>query len=209
MILDNPDADRRHDWCQQIIAGVQGMLEYTEKARRIHEISGNDGPRHTRFDLTESINTVLADNPLVTNDIQLTTTFPDSASVAANHKLPLAIDELVTNAIEHNDTDEPAVAITVAPDRGPPATTQVIIEDNGPGIHSDTVEVLERAKEDKLLHLSGLGLWMVYWTVMESDGELQIETKENSGSRIVLTLPNAVELPGTSMSDVFGSANWS
>lgn len=204
LVRDNPDSPKRDEWCQQVLDGVEGLQHYTERAREIHQISAGDD-RTRSFDLTKTVSNVLATNPAVTNAVDIKTTLPESAPVEANHKLPLAVDELVTNAIEHNDTETPAVELTVTPDRGPPASTQVIVEDNGPGIHRETIEVLERAREEQLLHHSGLGLWMVYWTVMASEGDLTIEPLDERGTRVVVTLPNAIDVPGSAVVKAVGA----
>lgn len=51
------------------------------------------------------------------------------------------------------------------------------VEDDGPGIPREEIDVLERGEESDLDHLSGLGLWIIHWVVEESNGEIDIKTK--------------------------------
>lgn len=203
LIKAQPDSPTKDQWCEKILDGVSGLMKYTEKAQQIEDISDPDNPRHARFDLAETIPTVLRDNPHISGAVNLSQDIPDSAPVEANHMLDRAIEELVTNAIQHNDAEQPAVSITVDQQRGPIGETQLLIEDNGPGIHRDTLNVLEESREDPLLHMDGLGLWMVYWTVMASNGRLNIEVGKDRGTRVELTLPKALDLPSGSMAEAF------
>jgi len=51
--------------------------------------------------------------------------------------------------------------------------------------------VFSEARETALEHASGLGLWLVHWIVTESGGELEIHTREPTGTLITMWLPTA------------------
>ena len=97
-----------------------------------------------------------------------------------------AIEEAIENAIKHNDTPEPVVEIRIA---GQSADwISVEIEDNGPGIPEQELDVLETG-ETPLNHADRLGLWFIYWVVRRVGGEFTVEEAEPRGIELTLTVP--------------------
>jgi signal transduction histidine kinase len=108
-----------------------------------------------------------------------------SIDVVAHPKLDLAIRELVENAIVHNDrADRPTVDISAVVEA---EWVTLFVEDNGPGIPQFELQVLDAEEETDLSHGSGIGLWLVYWIVKRSNGELVSQTTPE-GSRIGVRL---------------------
>lgn len=73
--------------------------------------------------------------------------------------------------------------------------SRVVIVDNGPGLPDSEREVLEAGEETPLTHGSGIGLWLVYWTVTYAGGEVTIEDRSPRGTRVTVTLPCASVRP--------------
>ena len=100
-----------------------------------------------------------------------------------------AIENLLANAVEHNDdSTSPTVWVDVAVEGD---VVTVRIADDGPGIPAEEVAVLQRGRETSLEHTSGLGLWLVHWIVTESGGSVSFEEREPEGSVVELVLPRA------------------
>jgi len=104
-----------------------------------------------------------------------------------------ALGELIENAVIHSDRDAPAVIVSVDVDvDGDEADdgdrVRVRVVDDGPGIPETERMVLETGTESQLEHGSGLGLWLVEWTVTLSGGELSFGTSDPGGSVVTLTL---------------------
>ena len=107
----------------------------------------------------------------------------------ADKLLPLALDEILENAVVHNDTETPVVAVD-AVDR----ETDVVIRvsDNGPGVPADQVDLIfGREDVDALHHGTGLGLFMVDCIVTNYDGAVWAEESESGGAQFVLRLQRA------------------
>lgn len=138
---------------------------------------------------------------------------PEAATAEVSPRIDSVVDELVENAIVHNDAAEPTVWIEAEVDgRGPEAAVDesrgavvVRVADDGPGIPEDEVAVLERGHETALEHASGLGLWLVNWIVTRSGGAIDFESRAGGGSVVELTLPQA-DAEGEVVEDRPGSA---
>lgn len=107
----------------------------------------------------------------------------------ADDGIDYAIGHALENAIVHNDRDTPSVTVTVAKDsdgdRG-----EVRIIDDGPPIPDIEVDVLDawESKTDTY-HGSGLGLWVMQWSIDSLGGELVFEEREPRGNVVRMLLP--------------------
>lgn len=97
------------------------------------------------------------------------------------------LKELFTNAVIHNDSEEPRVRVELAINK---SWGTLKMRDNGPGIPEFDRDVLEsHSPVETLSHGSGLGLWLVYWTVNHSGGEICVDDREPRGTEITIRLP--------------------
>jgi len=97
-----------------------------------------------------------------------------------------AIEEAVENAVKHNDSAEPSVEIRIC--ARSEARIDVEIEDNGPGIPDQELDVLSRG-ETSLKHADRLGLWFMYWVVSRVGGKFSVTESEPRGSTLTLSVP--------------------
>jgi len=96
---------------------------------------------------------------------------------------------LLTNAVEHNDTEEPHVSVT-AERTG--ETVTVTVADNGPGIPEETRNRLfswESTEGDS--NDGGFGLYFVQTMVENYGGAVTAEANEPRGTVFTLELPAA------------------
>lgn len=110
------------------------------------------------------------------------------AKVTEKNGLGTAVEYLVENAFEHNDTDDPTVTVEVT---ARDDTVDIAVKDDGPGIPSGERNVIASGAETALEHGSGLGLWIVYWLVSRSNGTLTFEENDPRGSVVTIRLPAA------------------
>jgi signal transduction histidine kinase len=174
--------------CAKILETTEQLTRYTEQANRIKGISEGDNPTRT-YDLTELIPRLVADHPRVTSDIDTSVSVPDSATVVANHMFESALTEVLTNAIEHNDSETQRVEIEVLPENGTVHVIEIRVMDNGPGIPNAELKSLREGEEEPVVHLSGLGLWFVSWTIRQSRGRLNFEENEHGGTTVCIQVP--------------------
>jgi len=135
----------------------------------------------------ETVEPLAGDNPSVTFDCDL----PDEQCVVAAPKLAVALDHVVRNAIEHNDSDEPRVEISVEEPDSEEGYVELTVADNGPGIPEQEQEVLIEGEETPLKHSTGMGLWILNWIITRSGGRIAFHENDPRGSRVTLSLPPA------------------
>ncbi|WP_135820384.1 PAS domain-containing sensor histidine kinase [Halostella litorea] len=123
----------------------------------------------------------------------VTTAVPDGLVVAAGDGLELAVENLVDNAVAHNDTDVPSVRVDARRDG---SWIHIAVSDDGPGIPAAERVVLTGEHEiTQLEHGSGLGLWLVNWAVTSSGGEVTFADNDPRGSVVTVRLPAASPPP--------------
>lgn len=115
---------------------------------------------------------------------------PETLVVRGGESLMAAFEELVTNAVEHNDSETPQVTVRVDEARSDDTHAVIAIADNGPGIDQQEIETLGEKRETPLQHSSGVGLWLVHWLVRRAGGELSFESADD-GSTVRVHLPRA------------------
>lgn len=185
--LDDP---RTREWCEHIIDAATRINHYTEQAQKINRVTENQPV--TNVDLSTVANEVVERNRSLCPAARIDLDAPASSPVRAHPMLSTVLEELILNAIEHSDQEEPHIELTVDPEAGPPHETEVMVADDGPGISASVREAVQGSGETPLNHLDGLGLWFVSWVVSVSEGRLEIEPREPRGTRVRLRLPKAV-----------------
>jgi signal transduction histidine kinase len=107
---------------------------------------------------------------------------------------------LVENALEHGaSADGPTVTVALAEtllaDSGDGHDAVFTVRDDGPGIPDHELEALHREEESALDHGSGLGLWLVSWSVDALGGQLSFET-DDTGTVVRVRIPGVVDGDG-------------
>jgi len=122
--------------------------------------------------------------------ITLSMEVPPETVVQNGSLLQLAIDEALENAIIHSDQAEPHVdvSVTVADDD---TTVCLEIADTGPGIPDDQWNVIMAGKETPLAHSTGVGLWLMYWTITALGGVMDRTENDPRGTILTFRVPLA------------------
>jgi len=131
-----------------------------------------------------------------TEPLTVETEINPDAYVCANDLLSPVVDNLLRNAVEHND-DDPWLRVTVQPtDRE--RAIELRVEDDGPGFTDAelTVHADAEATETALQHSDGVGLWLVRWIVDAYDGEFVVRNVDD-GAVATVTIPTASRVPSS------------
>ena len=163
------------------------LLASAEKERDVIDFLVSDA-MPTQIDLVEAVDVAVATITERFPAATINRTLPDSATASAVENLGTVIVELIENAIRHSDSDHPTVSITVEERAG---TTELVVVDECPPFPDNEVNVLTGQQEmSNVYHSTGLGLWLVYWSVELSDGDIAVDRLQTGGNRICITLPS-------------------
>ncbi|WP_302082742.1 PAS domain-containing sensor histidine kinase [Salinibaculum rarum] len=177
------DFGAEDDGFGKIAEKAKSIAETSETAREIADlIERSETP--SQQDIAGLVRDVAADVQGRFPDTTVDVDTPEECVAYASGELRRAVTELVENAAEHNDADDPWVGITLEQNE----TIRLVVEDNGPGIPEGELVPLRRDKETSLEHGSSVSLWLVSWIVEQSDGAIDFERRDE-GTRIVLELP--------------------
>jgi len=182
MLADRFDAPP----AQQVRKVSAEVVDLADKAREIERVMARRGE-------TEPVPVDELVHPIAATvddrfDATVTVDCAPSTAVPGRGLLEPAVENVVENAAEHNDADDPAVDVAVT---NGDDTVDIVVRDNGPGIPPQEREVLLEGTETALTHGSGLGLWLVYWAVESVDGEIAFEDNDPRGSVVTLRVPTA------------------
>jgi signal transduction histidine kinase len=210
------DDDSLADHAETIIETSQELTDVGEKARELDRIVDETMP-HERVRAESLIESVVEPFRQHHSEATIETDVPPDLSIWTDSQtLSVVFENLIENALEHNDSEAPRISIRAGPgaggqtDGGTSADTTVAppdrtlstadtadrilfeIADNGPGIPQGEVEVLRGQEETALKHGSGLGLWVVQAGVTALGGELSFESSAD-GTTVSMWVPGQVD----------------
>ena len=168
------------------------LIEISEKAREVGKTLDRESRDRKPVEVTSIIECACEELQETFPEAELSADLPDSAWVYGDNTLDAVVNELVENAIEHNDRDTPDVSVSVdAPEENHEGTVDITVTDDGPGIPEEERAVLLEGRETPLHHGSGLGLWLANWVVGKFGGELQFGHNQPRGSVVTIRLKQA------------------
>jgi PAS domain S-box-containing protein len=170
------------------------LFDLSEQARKLEEHARSDRSPE-RIDPVELVERIERRQLAGTPSARIEWSVETDRDCCVGPEVETALSELFTNAIEHNDTSDPWVSVTVTDDG---EWLEFVVEDNGPGIDEMESRVVASGVETAVEHGDGLGLWLVNWIVTRYGGSFQITARDvGDGTIATLRLPAIDE--GTSI----------
>ena len=169
---------------------TDNLVELSEKMAEIRDVW--DTTERQYVDVVALTESILRDVETEFPGVTVRMDAPETAPVSAHPRIETALREVVSNAIEHNDPED--LTLTVAVDDPTDGdSVRVRIADDGGGLPDIEQSIFTETEpsESALEHGIGLGLWLVYWTVAESGGDLALSNDD--GAVVTLTLPSGDE----------------
>jgi len=179
------DPAENHERIQRQAATLSNIAA---KSQHLRDVVFDDRTESMEQDLTAVVEEAVAaareEFPAATFELEPS----PSQRVVAHPRLAIAVEELLGNAVVHQEDRDPNV--TVSLDReGDEAVVR--ITDDGPGIPDIERAVLEDGVEDALTHSRGIGLWVVRFIVTASGGSLSVPLSNSDGTVVSVRLPVA------------------
>lgn len=178
------DHDRRRERLETIERESEALEAVIDDVRSLLDANARPN-RPAVIDLAilleETVTTMRA-----TTDAEIDATIPESVTVEGNDGVRRIFENLLENAIEHNDSETPRVAVTAETGT---ETVVVTVADDGPGIPDELRETLfERKSQDH-----GLGLYLARILTNRYGGSIELAETGPDGSTFTVTLPRASE----------------
>jgi PAS domain S-box-containing protein len=186
--------DATNDAVVQQLAGAEQTIDETlslsRDVRQFEQAFESGEIDDSVVDIVEVTRKQLATLRTERPDVDFSVELSGPDRVVTNDLIERAIRNVLRNAVQHNDSDTPAVTVALRrrPEHG---EIELRIADNGPGIPEETIDVLNAEREGQLDHLDGFGLWTVHWVVTLSGGRLEFAENEPRGTVTKLVLPAA------------------
>jgi signal transduction histidine kinase len=173
---------------RSILSAGEDLTNLSERAREIQEVRATADERidADAADLArEAVETARAGFPDVSIDLDA-----ESAPLWAVPTVATAVEQILDNACRYNEGDRQRVRVsTGVGNRDGRSVAWITVQDDGPGIPEQEQSVLKEGRETALEHGSGLGLWLVYWVVRESNGRLGFDVRNGEGTKVTMEFP--------------------
>ncbi|WP_165853313.1 ATP-binding protein [Halonotius aquaticus] len=187
VMLDIDDGVEQYQ--DKIDAIFENLVTMGDKAQRTETVLAANPLSTDSTALSELIDNAIDSIDADIDSIPTTVTVPDGMAVRINPVvLQSIIEELLSNAVRHSGCSE----ITISYDA---EETTLVVADDGSGLPSHEIAVLDNAEETDLEHGSGLGLWLIKWGTDSFGGTATFDT-DATGTRVRVEIPpDLVEEP--------------
>jgi signal transduction histidine kinase len=172
-------------YLETLIESSEHVVELTETAHTLTNAVSKATEERKPVALAPILRREVANAAGLSRDatVRIENEIPD-VDVLANEMLASVFRNLLTNAIQHNDADEPTVTVraTLVED-----TAQITIADNGPGLPKQARETLV-ADENTPAKEGGIGLTLVKTLVDQYGGRLSLDRNNPHGTVVTVEL---------------------
>ncbi|CCQ36507.1 receiver/sensor box histidine kinase [Natronomonas moolapensis 8.8.11] len=188
LLKDSCDGEEASQHAATVLESARHAVELTQTARDIADVLLSDSSETRRVPLGATLESKISEirssypEPVISYEARLS-----SVHVTADGMFPSVFENLIKNAIQHNDKAVPEVTITATERDG---AVTVRIADNGPGIPDEQKEtVFGKGRKGLDSAGTGMGLYLVDTLVTGYGGEVWVEDNEPEGSVFVVKLP--------------------
>ncbi|MFD1598794.1 PAS domain S-box protein [Halobellus rarus] len=193
LLADELDGDHAQ-YAQTIVDWCNTTTEVTKRVRRVVETLATPDEEHRLepIDVSAILRRKVHELGNAYPEVTFETAVPDQVRVRADELLSDVLGNVLTNSLEHNDTDGLRIetAVETAAD-----TVQIRIADDGVGIEDDRKRSVFRRGETSHAKEtgSGFGLFFVDVMIEKYGGEVRIEDSGAGGACFVVELSLAGE----------------
>ncbi|MFB6282425.1 MAG: PAS domain S-box protein [Halobacteria archaeon] len=176
------------DYAVKLRDKTRELHDLSEEAREIKRVF-EELNETSEVDVSGYIRDVVEDARHRYTDARIQLDAPQMVYVHGGEYLERAFEEIIENALDHNDSSNPRIDIEVKVFE---TWTEFRFRDNGPGIPENEWDVVTGRKEiSQISHNTGLGLWLTRYIIDSYDGSMYYKEMEEGGSNVVLRLRTA------------------
>jgi PAS domain S-box-containing protein len=162
------------------------LIGLAEKERQITNLL-REPPTQEAIDVCNRLQQIISRVESKHPEAKISVDCPEERTIKATSEFDQAITEIVTNAIVHNDSPSPEVALTVTVGD---ETVHITIADTCSRIpEMERNVLLNESEQTPLYHGGGLGLWLVNLIITRSNGTISFEENSQTGNIISIELP--------------------
>lgn len=177
------------DHAETIVSWSDDMIDLSRKVQGMLGAVTDDGQDVSRVDLAEPLGEQV-ERVAAMDGVTVEASIPDGVCVEADRMLSAVFGNVLTNAVEHNDSDDPTVTVDVVEEDG---MVHVRIADDGPGIPEEFRESVFGRGAQADADGGGFGLYFVATMVDGYGGEVTVEDNDPRGTVFDIALPAAQE----------------
>ncbi|WP_018256502.1 response regulator [Halomicrobium katesii] len=112
-----------------------------------------------------------------------------TVTIEANGAVQAVFGNLLSNAVHHNETDDPHITVTMTVTD---TVARVTVADNGPGISDEfKPSVFDKDEMGKESDGTGIGLYLVETLVEQYGGDIWIDDNDPRGAAFTVELPRS------------------
>jgi signal transduction histidine kinase len=189
------DDERVRDAVRKIQTKASDLVDLSQRVRDLQALIQKSGTEDEEVTVRPLVEAVVSEARAGYPAADITVDVPDETVVYATRQtLAWAVSNLVENAVEHNDAENPSVTVSaeLAEERRG-EWVALTVSDDGPGIPEFERSVATDAHEQTdLAHATGIGLWIVGQVVEAFDGSIAF-ADGGDGSEVTLYLQGTVD----------------
>lgn len=187
--LSQGDVERVHSQIDSILETATELATLGNKVRRFQNVI-EEANRIEPFQVEPVLDSAQSNIKNQFPEANIKVQAESDLSILANERaFKLTVEELLENAVFHNQSATPTARVRMCESDND--TVTVTIADTGPGIPEIEQKILTEGEESPLLHGSGFGLWIVNWLILRSGGSVSISENDPTGTVVELRLPAA------------------
>jgi len=184
MIQAASESDDVQASTETILDATERLMTIAEGAKRIEELVGKEGNLRVPVDLSRAIDDAAARVRDRHSDIAIVNGVNEPTWVESSEELDFALAELFETLASMSSAETKVVA-DIDADCSTTLRRCLSVQCEGADLPTSEIQALAQGTETQLSHGSGLGLWLVNWTVELSGGSLSFQTTED-GERVTL-----------------------
>lgn len=178
------DAEGEVPHLDTITDETEDMVDLIESIRVLVDAASGHTERRA-VDLSADLRAEVTAVDRASESVDVVADVPDGLTVLADELLRYVFENLIHNAVVHNDTDEPRVEVRA---RAADEEVVVTVTDDGPGIPDSEKEAVF---DPEMGTHHGVGLHLVRTLVRAYDGTVELSDAEPRGTVVTVRLPRA------------------